>query len=79
VNTKDCRPANFYLHPWEIDPGQPRLPTTIRTAFRQYTGLERTKRKLDRLLSDFSFAPICEVFQVGALENSKPQALSVCA
>jgi hypothetical protein len=46
----------FYLHPWEIDPGQPRvsgLPWSKR--FRHYNNLERMEARLERLLSDFSF------------------------
>jgi polysaccharide deacetylase family protein (PEP-CTERM system associated) len=50
------RPVMFYLHPWEIDPGQPRvsgLPWSKR--FRHYNNLERAEARLERLLSDFSF------------------------
>jgi polysaccharide deacetylase family protein (PEP-CTERM system associated) len=50
------RPVMFYLHPWEIDPGQPRvsgLPWSKR--FRHYNNLERMEARLERLLSDFSF------------------------
>ena len=50
------RPVMFYLHPWEIDPGQPRvdgLPWSKR--FRHYNNLEVAEARLERLLSDFSF------------------------
>jgi polysaccharide deacetylase family protein (PEP-CTERM system associated) len=50
------RAVMFYLHPWEIDPGQPRvagLPWSKR--FRHYNNLERAEERLERLLSDFSF------------------------
>ena len=43
---------NFYLHPWEIDPGQPRFNAApLRSRLRHYTGLSRCAQKLDRLLT----------------------------
>ncbi|HWP38778.1 MAG TPA: XrtA system polysaccharide deacetylase [Gemmatimonadales bacterium] len=53
--------ATFYVHPWELDPEQPRLsglPWT--TQVRHYGGLARTVPRLERLLAEFRFAPICE-------------------
>jgi polysaccharide deacetylase family protein (PEP-CTERM system associated) len=50
------RPVIFYLHPWETDPGQPRvegMPWSKR--FRHYNNLEKTEERLQRLLGDFSF------------------------
>lgn len=49
------RPAVFYIHPWEIDPSQPRLPVGPVTRLRHYGGLSRTKARLERLLAEFSF------------------------
>lgn len=54
--------AVVYIHPWEIDPEQPRFSACARSRFRQYTGLRQTAGKLERLLGDFRFAPIKEVF-----------------
>ncbi|MBI4003949.1 MAG: DUF3473 domain-containing protein [Candidatus Omnitrophica bacterium] len=55
--------AIMYLHPWELDPQQPRVRTASRGArFRHYHHLDRTEAKLRRLLSDFRFASIREVF-----------------
>lgn len=49
-------PGIFYLHPWEIDPGQPPVPHSTRMArFRHYTNLSRTAGRLDRLLRDFTW------------------------
>jgi len=62
VNQVEQRPAVFYLHPWEIDPAQPRLTTNARSGFRQYTGLYKTAGLLNRLLSEFSFGPMEQVF-----------------
>jgi polysaccharide deacetylase family protein (PEP-CTERM system associated) len=62
VNADERRPAIFYFHPWEIDPGQPRVRTaSARTRFRHYLNLERTEARLDRLLSDFSWGRADEV------------------
>jgi len=48
------QPAVFYFHPWEIDPGQPRLKgASLKTQFRHYVNLGRTEHKLSRLLSGF--------------------------
>lgn len=48
-------PAVFYLHPWELDPGQPRLTTSMVTRFRHYRGLGKTAKRLERLLAEFRF------------------------
>ena len=51
----------FYLHPWELDPGQPRLAALgRRDRFRQYHGLTSAPAKLERLLGDFRFGPLAE-------------------
>jgi polysaccharide deacetylase family protein (PEP-CTERM system associated) len=55
VNRIDRRPVVFYLHPWEIDPEQPRLHAGRLGAFRHYRNLDQTERRLRRLLSDFRF------------------------
>jgi polysaccharide deacetylase family protein (PEP-CTERM system associated) len=54
------RPFAAYLHPWEIDPGQPRLRPGPLRAFRHYVGLGRTEGRLARLLRDFALAPLSE-------------------
>ena len=62
----------FYLHPWELDPGQPyqgQLKRSFR--FRHYTGLKGTEQKLRRLLRAFSFTRIDAVLhQVMRSEGS---------
>ena len=63
VNRKDGCPAVFYFHPWEIDPAQPRQQgLDARTRFRHYLNLGRTEGRLRRLLADFSWAPLADVF-----------------
>ena len=62
VNAEDRRPAIFYLHPWEIDPGQPVVKeASAKTRFRHYVNLERTEARLERLLQDFSWGRMDEV------------------
>ncbi len=49
-------PGIFYLHPWEVDPDQPRVPDCGHMArFRHYTNLSRTEARLGRLLRDFAW------------------------
>ena len=63
VNRLDQRPAIFYFHPWEIDPDQPRVPgTSLKTRFRHYVNLDKTEARLDRLLGDFRWGRVDEVY-----------------
>ena len=55
VNRSEQRPAVFYLHPWEIDPEQPRLPAGRLGQFRHYRNLEDTESRLRQLLTHFRF------------------------
>lgn len=67
VNSVDGRPAIFYMHPWEIDPDQPRVPgTSLKTRFRHYVNLDKTESRLDDLLRDFRWGRVDEVFGVSA-------------
>lgn len=57
------RPQMFYLHPWEIDPDQPRYNNASWfSRFRHYTNLDRCYGRLDRLLGDFRFATVSESY-----------------
>lgn len=51
-------PGTFYIHPWELDPGQPRLNVSPLTRLRHYGGLRWTERRLKRLLTEFEFTAI---------------------
>jgi len=66
---RDCErrsvPGTFYLHPWEIDPDQPRLEVPALTRIRHYGGLRRTRPRLERLLAEFSFSSIAPSFGLG--------------
>lgn len=61
INTREGQPAMVYLHPWEIDPEQPRLPVGPLTRFRHLVNVGKTEARLTRLLDDFAFAPAAEV------------------
>ena len=58
VNRREGQPVVFYLHPWEIDPEQPRMPVSGLSRLRHYTNLHRTEARLGRLLADFRFDSI---------------------
>ena len=53
---REGRPAVFYFHPWEVDPGQPRVAKApLRSRLRHYTNLTRMADKLSTLLGDFAW------------------------
>ena len=54
----------FYLHPWEIDPGQPRIKLPISYRFRHYVNLNLTEKSLRKLLRDFKFASINKAYGI---------------
>ena len=60
--------AMVYLHPWELDPGQPELPMRRLSKWRHRVNLHKTESKLDYLLSRFPFTRACDV--VGRLDPS---------
>jgi len=60
-------PAVMYFHPWELDPAQPRLASTLGPKFYHYRGLSRTEGRLRGLLSCFSFGALRELAAVPAL------------
>jgi len=56
------RSVIFYLHPWEVDPEQPRVELPALKRFRHYNNLDRTAERLERLLGDFQFTSIRRLF-----------------
>jgi len=63
VNREDRQSAIFYMHPWEIDPAQPRVPgIDAKTRFRHYVNIGRTERRLQRLLEDFRWGRMDRIF-----------------
>jgi polysaccharide deacetylase family protein (PEP-CTERM system associated) len=58
INRREARPFIFYLHPWEIDPGQPRVRATRLSRFRHYANLDRCEERLQLLLREFRFSTV---------------------
>jgi polysaccharide deacetylase family protein (PEP-CTERM system associated) len=63
LNRGERQAAIFYLHPWEIDPDQPRLKAGFLSRFRHYRNLDKTEDRLRHLLRDFQFAPMIQVLR----------------
>jgi polysaccharide deacetylase family protein (PEP-CTERM system associated) len=57
------RPASLYLHPWELDPEQPRCPAPAFARFRHYLNLDRTLPRLQKLLDGSRFGSLREVLE----------------
>jgi len=56
INSREKQPAVLYFHPWEIDPGQPRIKAGMKSRFRHYLNLHRTEGKLTYLFERLKFA-----------------------
>lgn len=56
-------PAVFYIHPWELDTGQNYKKVTFRERITHYFGRAGLEKKLHKMLSDFRFAPLQELFE----------------
>lgn len=57
---QEGRPFVFYLHPWEVDPEQPRVKVDALTHFRHYNNLDKCRDRLERLLKDFRFGTVSQ-------------------
>ncbi len=65
VNERDRQPGIFYFHPWEVDPGQPRIDgAPLRSRFRHYVNLDTMEARLRRLLREFRWGRMDEVFSI---------------
>ena len=65
VNEQDRQPGLFYFHPWELDPGQPRVKEApLKSRFRHYLNLDSMHARVERLLEDFDWGRMDEVFGV---------------
>jgi polysaccharide deacetylase family protein (PEP-CTERM system associated) len=58
INRDLKQPFMFYIHPWELDPDQPRLAASLKSRFRHYQNLRTTAPKLERLLATFRFGTL---------------------
>jgi len=59
---REGRTGMFYIHPWELDPEQPRMPVPLLQRVRHYRGLRRMEDRLARLLREFRFTSVRERF-----------------
>jgi polysaccharide deacetylase family protein (PEP-CTERM system associated) len=69
--------ATFYIHPWEIDPGQPRLAVSHLNRIRHYRGLDGALERVERLLEEFAFSDIASY--LAAMEASTAPSLAMGA
>jgi polysaccharide deacetylase family protein (PEP-CTERM system associated) len=68
-------PVVVYVHPWELDPDQPRIEgATFLSRFRHYQNLGRTETRLKALFRDFQFAPIRDVLANWAVQSRSSNA-----
>ncbi len=74
INEQSDRPFAFYLHPWELDPGQPRIKVGAFSRFRHYTNLSRCEARLRRLLGEFAFSSMAEALEQRGLLAAAPGA-----
>ncbi|HKM84425.1 MAG TPA: XrtA system polysaccharide deacetylase [Candidatus Acidoferrum sp.] len=58
LNERECRSVCVYLHPWELDPEQPRMSGRLTSRMRHYLGLRSTPAKFRCLICDFEFCPL---------------------
>jgi len=71
LNEREHQPAVVYLHPWEIDPEQPRIRAGAISQFRHYTNLNKTEDRLKALLRDFAFGTMVEVVKAQGLLHTQ--------
>lgn len=67
INRQRQRPFTFYVHPWELDPGQPRVNVGGLARFRHYTNLAHCENRLRRILSEFRFTSMREALRLQGL------------
>tara|TARA_R110002096_G_scaffold416576_3_gene619708 strand:- start:148488 stop:149378 length:891 start_codon:yes stop_codon:yes gene_type:complete len=63
VNQRDGEACIFYFHPWEIDPEQPRQEqASFKSRFRHYTNLDVMEKKIERLLREFNWGRMDDIY-----------------
>jgi polysaccharide deacetylase family protein (PEP-CTERM system associated) len=71
INRRYGRPIAFYVHPWELDPDQPRVQVGALSRWRHYTNLRCCEARLERLLAEFEFDTMAAVLQrLGLLSST---------
>jgi polysaccharide deacetylase family protein (PEP-CTERM system associated) len=61
-NAAEKAPGMFYTHPWEFDPGQPRIAAPAMSRFRHYVNIGRSTARMERLLRDFAWDRVDRVY-----------------
>jgi polysaccharide deacetylase family protein (PEP-CTERM system associated) len=61
LNRRRGQPAIVYLHPWELDPEQPRIRAGVANTLRHRMNLHRTEKRLEELCRRFEFGPVRRV------------------
>lgn len=65
-----AKPVMFYIHPWEVDPQQPKIEgINLATRFRHYVNLSRCEHKLNLLVDDFKFGRVCDLLDQMAITD----------
>ena len=78
INESQQQPFIFYLHPWEIDAGQPRFNASWLSKFRHYTNIDVCEARLTRLISEFKFTTVREVLR-SQLESTQVGGLAAAS
>jgi len=73
---KEGLPIIAYVHPWEIDPNQPRLPSKLTTRIRHYMNLSKTHQRLNDMLREGTFTSFRES---GLAEMAEDVDLYACS
>ena len=66
----------FYIHPWELDPDQPRIDVPWHTHVRHYGGLRKTQPLLERLLGEFRFRSVAQCLKLPTSSAKSSRAVS---
>ena len=69
VNWEEGQPACVYFHPWEIDPGQPRIARGLIARLRTYTGVSGMYGKLSKLISEFTFSTLSVAYDMSEVRR----------
>ncbi len=76
---RNGQPVTFYLHPWELDPDQPRVRVPWFYRFRHYVNLRKTEGRLRRLLEDFRFTTIPHAYAAEMACNNPSGRFASCS
>jgi polysaccharide deacetylase family protein (PEP-CTERM system associated) len=71
VNDGERQPTVFYLHPWEVDPDQPRVDVGWKSRFRHYNNLDKCEGRLRRLLGEFRFGTVRDALAAQGLLDAQ--------